>query len=199
MGAYLVVNVGLSAKPRFSAGRRKPVKEGRLPAVNEAMSIRLAASAYIGLAVYCLISLIMGPMGVLAYEDLDARVRGMRENLTLLEALNSEARARKDSAHSDPEALALEARSLGYVGPDQVVVRLGFPEASSAARDLGTLVPFTQPGGMRDEQVKAISLAAALCAAFAGFLVRPGRKTPRGSRRGERGVTFGGTGSETGT
>lgn len=199
MGAYLVVNVGVLSDPRFSAGGCKPVKEDRLPAVNEAMSIRLAASAYIGLAVYCLLSLTLGPMGVAAYRDLDARVRGMRENLALLETLNTEARARKDSALSDPEALALEARSLGYVGPDQVVVRLGFPEGSPAARDLGTLVPFALPGGMRDEQVKAIALTAALCTAFAGFLVRPGRKAARGGRRQERGVTFGGTNPETGS
>jgi len=146
------------------------------------MGTRLAAGGYIGLAVYCLLSLFLGPMGLAAYSDLDVRVAGMRQNLSFLEALNSEARARKDSALYDPEALALEARSLGFVGPDQVVVRLGFPEGTTSPRDLGTLVPYVPPRGMEDAQLKAVSLAAALCAAFTGFLAGSRRRKPRGAR-----------------
>jgi len=146
------------------------------------MGTRIAAGGYIGLAVYCLLSLLLGPMGTAAYSDLDARVRSMRENLTSLEALNAEARARKDSALSDPEALALEARSLGFVGPDQVVIRLGFPEGTASPRDLGTLVPYVPPRGLEDSQLKAVSLASALCAVFVGFLAGPGRRKPRGNR-----------------
>ncbi len=169
----------------FGAGG-KHVKTGPVPSVNESMGIRLAVSAYIGLAVYCLLSLLLGPMGMAAYDDLETRVRGMRENLARLESLNSEARARKDSALSDPEALALEARTLGYVAPGQVVVRLGFPEASPDPGDLGTLVPFAPPRGMEDAELKAASLAAALVAAFAGFLIRSDRRGSR-QRRGPEG------------
>lgn len=151
------------------------------------MGTRLAAGAYIGIAVYCLLSLTLGPMGTASYRDLELQVRSMRENLETLESLNAEAAARRDAALSDPEALALEARSLGYVEPDKVVVRLGFPAPSRPARDPGTLVPYTRPRGMADTQMKAASLAAALCAAlcaaFAGFLVRPGIQPRRKSRR----------------
>lgn len=161
------------------------------------MGIRLAASAYIGLAVYCLLSLLLGPMGLAAYDDLQTRVHGMRENLARLESLNAEARARKDSALSDPESLALEARDLGYVGPGQVVVRLGFPEASPDPGDLGTLVPFVPPRGTKDAELKAAALAAALVAAFAGFLVRSDRRGSR--RRGPEGrFSPAGTGAERG-
>lgn len=146
------------------------------------MGTRLAAGGYIGLAVYCLLSLLLGPMGTAAYSDLDARVSSMRENLSSLEALNAEARARKDSALSDPESLALEARSLGFVGSDQVVVRLGFPEGTTSPRDLGTLVPYVPPRGLEDSQLKAVSLASALCAAFVGLLMGPGRRGSRGNR-----------------
>ncbi len=139
------------------------------------MGTRLAAGAYIGIAVYCLLSLVLGPMGTASYRDLERQVHRMRENLQVLESVNAEAVARRDAALSDPEALALEARSLGYVEPDQVVVRLGFPAASRTPRDAGTLVPYAHPRGMADAQLKAVSLAAALCAAFAGFLIRPAR------------------------
>ncbi len=162
------------------------------------MGIRLAASAYIGLAVYCLLSLLLGPMGMTAYEDLETRVRGMRENLARLESLNAEARARKDSALSDPESLALEARTLGYVGPGQVVVRLGFPEPSPEPGDLGTLVPFAPPRGMEDAELKAASLAAALVAAFAGFLVQWDRRASRRLKGPPGRVSPAGTGAERG-
>ena len=160
------------------------------------MGIRLAAGAYIGLAVYCVLSVLLGPMGMAAYDDLDVRVRAMRENLVRLETLNAEAQARKDSALSDPESLALEARSLGYVGSGQVVVRLGFPEASLDPRDLGTLVPFATARGLSDADLKAISVAAALVAVFAGFLIRPVRRSPRRSREGDGRVSPAGTSAE---
>lgn len=156
------------------------------------MGIRLAAGAYAGLAVYCVLSLLFGPMGMSAYDDLEARVEEMRENLIRLESLNAEAQARRDSALSDPQTLALEARSLGYVGPGQVVVRLGFPEASPEPRDLGTLVPFAQPRGMEDSELKVISLAAALLTAFAGFLAGP-RRRGGGTGRVSAGRTDAGT------
>ena len=148
------------------------IKTWPFPAVNEGMGTRLAIGAYIGLAVYCLLSLFLGPMGMVAYMDLDHRVRGMRENLAYLESLNAESRARKDSALSDPEALALEARSLGYIERGLVVVRLGFPEGSPSPRDPGTIIPYTSPPGMEDSRMKAVSLVAGLCAAFVSLLIR---------------------------
>ncbi len=153
------------------------------------MGIRLALSGYIGFVVYCTLSLLLGPMGLRAYSELEARAGYMRENLSSLESTNNSARARMESMQSDPEVLTLEARSLGYVREGEVVVRLGFPEGPVFTRDPGTLIPFLVPQGIPDSKLKTIAIVSALFAFFSSLLVRRVRVTEAGRmRRGMNGA-----------
>ena len=162
---------------------RVRIKTDAGSSVNELMSTRLAVSGYIGLVVYCLLSLLWGPMGFRAYSELEDNVGRMRENLASLEALHEEARARLESVQSDPDTLALEARSLGYVKEGEVVVRVGFPEGEPSHENLGTLIPCVAPSGKKDAEIKSISIVAALCAFFLSLMVH-GPKRGRAGRNG---------------
>jgi len=154
------------------------VKDEVGTAVNKLMGTRLAVSGYIGIVAYCVLSLFWGPMGIKAYSELESRVGQMKDNLASLETLHGEALANLESARSDPETLALQARSLGYVTEGEVVVRVGFPESGSQPRDLGALVPYVAPKGRDDTELKTISMVAALCAFFISLLVRAPKAAP---------------------
>jgi hypothetical protein len=136
------------------------------------MSFRIASSAYIGLVVYCLASLFFGPMGMGAYSDLESCVRQMGENITVLENLHEESQSHLDAAQSDPDTLALEALSLGYVAEGEVIVRIGFPETNPSPPNQGTLVPYKAPKGVDDTVLKTIALVTALCAFFISLAIK---------------------------
>lgn len=162
------------------------------------MGTRIALSGYFGLIVYCMLSLFLGPMGIQAYSGLETRVELMRENLNELENLHGSAQARLDSARSDSETLALEARSLGYIEEGQVVVRMGFPESDPLPHSLGTLVPYEAPTAVQDASLKAIALVSALCVFFLSLLIRfPLRDRVSYGRRSGSGGTVRSAGAET--
>jgi len=156
------------------------------------MGTRLAVSGYIGIVVYCFLSLFWGPMGIHAYSELESRVGQMKENLISLETLHEGTLAHLESTQSDPETLTLEARSLGYVTDGEVVVRMGFPESNISPQNLGALVPYIAPQGSDDTELKTISIVVALCVFFFSLMIRepkkvlerrngkhgPGRKVP---------------------
>ena len=141
------------------------------------VSTRIALSAYVGLVVYCLASFFFGPMGMLAYSDLEERVNRMDANLASLEALHERAQSRLESAQSDPETLAMEALSLGYVAEGEVVVRIGFPESAPSLQELGNLVAYEAPKGVDDMTLKTIALVAALWTFCISLALHAPRKT----------------------
>lgn len=154
------------------------------------VSTRIAVSAYVGLVVYCLASFFFGPMGMHAYSDLEERVTRMDANLASLEALHERAQSRLQSAQSDPETLAMEALSLGYVAEGEVVVRIGFPEGDPSLQELGTLVAYEAPNGVDDMTLKTIALVAALCVFFISLAIHAPRKarTRRAAAKGSAGA-----------
>jgi hypothetical protein len=130
--------------------RQKPSSVSRTnpgTAVNELLGTRLAISGYIGLVIYCLLSLFLGPMGIKAYSELESRVAQMGENLKSLESLHEEALARLESARSDPEALATGSAVPGVCVERGSGRAYGLPGGRPRSPELGDLDPLRIPRG----------------------------------------------------
>ncbi len=135
----------------------------------------LAAASWIALAVYCLLSSLAGPAGILSYRRLEERNAAMRENLGKLGEANARLRVELESLRSDADRAAREARSLGYLRPGEGAIVLAGRDLRIPDLDEGGILAFEQPKTWPDSALKEIALGAFL-AAFAAFLApRKGR------------------------
>jgi cell division protein FtsB len=135
-----------------AAGRRR----------NPRLGYRLALSIYVGLAVYCALSLLLGPAGIAAYRRLEARKGAMEANLAQLGSLRSSLNAELESLKSDPDRAAREARSLGYLRRGETILLLGDRKDDPKPPDTGKVLPYAQPAALSDDSAKWIALGVAL-------------------------------------
>jgi cell division protein FtsB len=135
-----------------------------------------AVSLYAGLAAYCCLSSLAGPVGTLAYARLDARRQDMIRNLESLSRDNEYLWSELDSLRSDSDRAEREARSLGYLRKDEGEIVLAGDQNRLRSLVTGELVPFVPPKALPDMVLKEISLGIALAAMALGFA--PRRRLP---------------------
>jgi len=141
------------------------------------LGFAVAFSLYVGLLVYCLLSLFLGPAGISAYGRLEERKEAMLVNLDRLGSIRAALDAELESLKSDPERAALEARSLGYLRKGETILLLDGRREGMAPLETGKVLPFAQPASLDDATLKGISLG--LCLAMMAFLVAPRRNRQR--------------------
>ena len=129
----------------------------------------LLAAAWVALAVYCLLAAIAGPAGALALKGLQARRDGMARNLGELEAANLRLRGELESLRTDPDRALREARSLGYLRPNETEIVLAGSGAPKQALDAGRVLPFGPSPSLPDDLIKELALGAFLAALAAGL------------------------------
>jgi hypothetical protein len=116
----------------------------------------------VGLAVYCLLSVLVGQAGVFAYRGLEQRKGLMVANLGRLGSINEELRGELDALRSDAKRSAREARALGYLDRNEhEVVISGWSEERRGYKT-GSLVPFVQESALPDLAAKELAFGAAL-------------------------------------
>jgi cell division protein FtsB len=140
----------------------------------------LAISLYAGFFLYCVLSLLFGPVGLLAYRRLEARKTAMDANLGELGTIRESLNAEIDSLKSDPDRAALEARSLGYLRKGETAVILGARSESVPTIHSGKVLPYAEPAALGDFELKEICLGAFL--AMMALLLGP-RKSRSARRR----------------
>jgi hypothetical protein len=116
------------------------------------------------MALYCLLSALVGPAGVSAYRRLEARKAEMAVNLEELGRIRERLNAELDSLKSDPDRAAREARGLGYLRRGETAVILGERVERVRPIDAGKVLPYAEPAALDDRALKEISLGAALAA-----------------------------------
>jgi cell division protein FtsB len=143
-------------------GARSPYASRRR--ANAGLAFRIALSIYTGIALYCLLSALAGPAGLLAYRRLESRNAAMEANLASLSGIGERLNAEIESLKSDPDRAAREARSLGYLRKGETALILGERREPARPLDTGKVLPFAEPAALDDLVLKGIALGAALAA-----------------------------------
>ena len=151
------------------------VKEEAAPSVNSKVSSyiarRLRFALYAGLAAYCVLSLTVGPAGLVAYRGLGGRRTAMEGRLAELRAANESLRGDLESLRSDPDRADREARELGYLRPGETFLviagRAGAGQGGLPAA--GEPLAYVDPPACPDSTLKELSLGLGLAVLIAGL------------------------------
>ncbi len=124
---------------------------------------RLAiTSAWFFIVAYCALTMTLGPSGLLATRRAEKSARLMSDNLESLARRNAALSEEWKAFTEGWEEAALEARSLGYLGDDEVAVRLSVGRQERVPGRPGEILFYEQPVALEDIRCK--ELAAALAA-----------------------------------
>lgn len=140
------------------------------------VSTVMLTSVLVALLVYAMISIIAGKAGLIAQQSLGKQLQAMEERLNILKAQNASLSEELESLVRDPEKIAREARKMGYVAPDEYIVRIVTPQ--SPVVDLGsmelirdTLVLRAQESpGISDMLIKKIAIGTAVFVFLIGIM-----------------------------
>lgn len=143
---------------------------------------RIFIAVYATVAAYCVLSVVAGPAGLIAYGELGTRREAMQRNLDELKANNSALQTELLALSSDPDRLGREARELGFLAKDEtsVILPLGSSAAAEKKFEAGRVLPYAAPPALSDERIKTISfaigLASLICSLAADLRRNPLRR-----------------------
>ena len=101
---------------------------------------QLAAAGLVALVVYLAGGLFVSGYSGEAYDSLAAHVDRLEQNVVDLRDRRDRLVAQAETLRRSPDAVALEARRLGYYRPGEVVVRIEGVELPSTAQSPGVVV-----------------------------------------------------------
>lgn len=101
---------------------------------------QLATAGLVALVVYLAGGLFVSRYAGEAYDSLAAHVDRLERNVAELRDRRDRLVAQAETLRRSPDAVALEARRLGYYRPGEVVIRIEGSEAPSAAQSPGVFV-----------------------------------------------------------
>lgn len=136
---------------------------------------RVAGAAWAALAIYCVLSLLVGPAGVLSYQRLAVRTLEMRRNLDELGEANERLRVELESLRSDADRAAREARGLGYLRPDESAILVAGRSSPRIPLETGKVLAFVPPRAWPDSALKEIALGTFLAVLAIGLAPRKTR------------------------
>lgn len=153
----------------------------------------MVTAALTGLAVYFLLQFVFGAYGVVAYSVVSDYLDRSRDALTQAQGQQLVFQREIDSLTMDSERILVEARAIGIVGDNEVVVRInGRPRTPVYRYDPGALP--TDVPWPRDNRplFRSIGLAASLLILLLHLLSAPApERMPRGLRDEEWEIEIG--------
>lgn len=142
------------------------------------------SAAWLCICLYAALSAAFGPRGFLATQEAHRQAGAMRANVDELRSRYERFEAEWRSLREDPERIAVEGRTLGYLAGDEVALRVR-PRRSAAAEPSGPgrMVSFEAPKALGDGESKAYALAGGLIAA-AAYAIAAALRRAKGGREG---------------
>jgi cell division protein FtsB len=106
----------------------------------------------------CLISIVFGESGIIATSRLEAEKERLAENMTALRRLNGELEGSLQSLTSDPDALTLRAREMGYsAASDERYIRIpGLAASQRRTAQAGNYLRAAYPAAIPDSSIRII-------------------------------------------
>jgi hypothetical protein len=135
--------------------------------------------AWVTVFAYCLMSLLWGPRGLAATAYARASTLAMAENLASLEELNAAYSQRWQALRADPDSIALEGRSLGYLAQDEVALRLSLKPSPAVPSGPGERIVYLPRASMSDLDAKILALSLGFIACAAYGIIALLRREPR--------------------
>ncbi|MDR1031230.1 MAG: septum formation initiator family protein [Treponema sp.] len=128
-------------------------------------SVKYLIPIWVGILVYTLFSIIRGPVGLSAYNQLHQEHDKLSENMESLKRINKELEITKDALMYDKETIAMYARDLGYSRNNERFIRIvGLEGVRKPQSEAGQLLTALEPQYISDATIKivAFSLGAGL-------------------------------------
>ncbi len=124
--------------------------------------LRLALSLYAGFVTYLVITFVWGPGGIEDYRLLREYHAALSTNIEELDSIYTGLNRELDELRSDPDRIAREARSMGYLKPGEGVIRI--PGYSSPQKNftMGSLIQRYEPSRKKPQFLNAATLSAFL-------------------------------------
>jgi cell division protein FtsB len=105
---------------------------------------RILVSVWTGFLAYSLLMIFYGPSGRARTEDLLGQREEMLRNIAELGELNRDLAGRLEILKTDPDAISLEARKLGYLSPNETMVRISGAKADKKFSNIGSVLQFEE-------------------------------------------------------
>lgn len=128
---------------------------------------RLLVAAFVGIAAYLAASFVYGPGGLVAHRRMEDYRRDLEANIVELSEIHERLNARIEALSTDPEAVRLQARGLGYIGENERIIRIEGNERRGNSYAVGRVV---RRRDMRDDPTPVFR-GLALSAAVATYLL----------------------------
>ncbi len=153
------------------------VKERAVRAVIEGMKrFSVVASLSAATAIYCLVSLSLGPRGFWAMRQLESQREAVGANLDSLTLIRDDLDSRLKNLSADPDTISVYAHELGYVAEGERLIKLaGFAGGVDRAMATGQAIRITKPEHLPEWVCKLIALVCG-AAAYAAFEIQKARR-----------------------
>ncbi|MDR0629824.1 MAG: septum formation initiator family protein [Treponema sp.] len=123
-------------------------------------SVKYLIPIWIGIFVYTLFSIVRGPVGISAYNQLSREYDKLSENMESLKRINKELETTKDALMYDKETIAIYARDLGYsTGNERFIRIVGLEGTRKSPGEAGGLITAVKPRYVSDITIKIIAFA----------------------------------------
>jgi cell division protein FtsB len=123
-------------------------------------AVKYLAALWAGTAVYVVTTILWGPTGLAAYDQLEREKAAQQGNMTTLRQLNGELENTWKSLFYDRDLLTLQARELGYASAGERFVRIVGLEGTRRPRvDPGRVLSAAKPDYIPDLMLRIISFS----------------------------------------
>ena len=124
-------------------------------------------------------SIVFGKSGILAMRKLEAERDRIAANMEKLRAINGELEGSLSALRSDPDALSVYARELGYAASseDRFIRISGLPAASRRTAQAGNQLKAVRPQSVPDNAIRLFALLTGIAVFI--FLVLSSMRPPR--------------------
>jgi cell division protein FtsB len=131
------------------------------------MNLKYLLVPWAALIVYALSSMVAGTGGILTYRKLSEERERILENLEELKAVNQKLEGTADALLYDSETIKIQARELGYGGPDERFVRIvGLPSVRNREMRPGIVLGPEKPESIPDIYLRIVAICTGLAVLF---------------------------------
>jgi hypothetical protein len=132
----------------------------------------VAAAFYAAFITYSLLTLFLGETGVVALNRLEESNGHLEVNMTDLEERGAELSSRLESLMRNPEAIVVEARSLGLYRQDDSVVVFRNLESRRRITDAGRVLRMASAPSVDENVFLILAAAAGIATLFVALALR---------------------------
>ena len=133
--------------------------------MTQKLAPRFLTAAWLGLACYCVLSVLVGKGGLIASSSVSMELGAMRANLSSLRAANTSLSIKIAALQSDPDRIVREARPLGWLAKgDYEIVLVDRNSGLRFPPSAGSVISVAEPSGFSDLDIKLATLLVGIVA-----------------------------------